>query len=131
LRSIFDEPHHGIEIPEPILWRMKAMQCEGVGEDWVSKLQAMVSAKVSDAELKEAHKLFPHDTPQTKEEYYYRQLFESYFPNCEHVPQTWENGCRAGGAEWESTAYTREGLTDVSRLTHELQDKHGDQQNFA
>lgn len=27
------------EIPEEVLWRQKAMQCEGVGEGWVAKLQ--------------------------------------------------------------------------------------------
>ena len=35
-------------------------------------------------------------------------------------------GCRAGGAAWEtSDTYTREGLVDVNRLTHGLQNKGG------
>lgn len=123
LRKMFDRPHHGIEIPKPVLWRMKAMQCEGIGEDWVSILQRKISEKVSDAALAEAHKRWEFETPQTKEEYFYRELFDSYFPNCEKVPTMWQDGCRAGGAEWKSTAYTREGLQDVSRLTHTLQKK--------
>mmetsp|Transcript_16961 Transcript_16961/g.34348 ORF Transcript_16961/g.34348 Transcript_16961/m.34348 type:complete len:612 (-) Transcript_16961:73-1908(-) len=123
LRHMFDRPHDGITIPKPVLWRMKAMQCEGIGEDWVSILQRKVSEKVSDAAMAEASKRFPHETPQTKEEYFYRELFDNYFPNCEKVPQMWEGGYRAGGAEWKSTAYTREGLKEVGRLTHALQGK--------
>mmetsp|Transcript_33802 Transcript_33802/g.54416 ORF Transcript_33802/g.54416 Transcript_33802/m.54416 type:complete len:615 (-) Transcript_33802:169-2013(-) len=123
LRRIFEPSHHGITIPEPILWRMKAMQCEGVGENWVSVLQSRLNEKVSDAALKEAKDRWPFETPQTKEEYYYREVFESHYPNCERVPKTWEGGFRAGGAEWKSDAYTREGLVDPSRLTHSLQSK--------
>ena len=122
LRRMFEREHDGCVIPEPVLWRMKAMQCEGVGEGWVAKLQAHVSSKVTDAQMAEAAARYPHDTPQTKEEYYYRTVFEKNFPGCEHVPTLWEGGCRAGGAEWQSDAYTREGLADVSRLTHALQD---------
>ena len=43
---------------------------------------------------------------------------------CDAVPTLWDGGCRAGGAEWESASYTREGLADVSRLTHSLQGKY-------
>ncbi len=127
LRKLFEPKRNGITIPKPILWRMKAMQCEGVGEDWVSVLQRKLAEKVSDSAMAEAHLRFPHDTPQTKEEYYYRELFESYYPRCEHVPTAWEGGFRAGGAAWKSDAYTREGLADVSRLTHSLQAKAGSQ----
>ena len=41
----------GVEIPRDVLWRAKAMQCEGIGENWVATLQAALSARVSDAEL--------------------------------------------------------------------------------
>ena len=38
-------------IPEDVLWRTKAMQCEGVGTDWVRQLQDMCAARVSDADF--------------------------------------------------------------------------------
>ena len=124
LRRAFERTHGGVTIPQPLLWRAKAMQCEGVGEDWVSQLQAAVSARVTDAQLADALTRFPHSTPVTKEEYYYRHLFNSHYPGCDAVPTLWDGGCRAGGAEWDSASYTREGLADVSRLTHSLQGKY-------
>mmetsp|Transcript_1277 Transcript_1277/g.2329 ORF Transcript_1277/g.2329 Transcript_1277/m.2329 type:complete len:693 (+) Transcript_1277:161-2239(+) len=110
------------EIPEEVLWRQKAMQCEGVGEGWVAKLQRHCESMVSDADFAMAAARFPHDTPHTKEEYYYRDIFESYFPGLDRFTYTWEGGCRAGGASWKSEKYTRTGLVDVSALSHGLQE---------
>lgn len=124
LRKLFDEPNgNGHEIPHPVLWRAKAMQCEGVGEDWVSMLQRKVSAEVSDAEMDNAHILFPLNTPHTKEEFYYRRIFEEHYAGMAHVINPWEGGCRAGGAAWESESYTREGLANTNLLTHAFQKK--------
>jgi len=122
LRELFEGPNeNGNSIPKPILWRAKAMQCEGVGEDWVSILQRRVSTFVSDAEMDEAHITFPINTPQTKEELYYRRIYDENFHGLEHVVKLWEGGGRAMGAEWKSDMYTREGLKDPSVLTHSLQ----------
>jgi len=122
LRELFEGPNeNGDSIPRPILWRAKAMQCEGVGEDWVSILQRRVSTLVSDAEMDEAHITFPINTPQTKEELYYRRIYDENFHGLEHVVKLWEGGGRAMGAEWKSDMYTREGLKDPSVLTHSLQ----------
>jgi len=122
LRELFEEPNaNGDSIPKPVLWRAKAMQCEGVGEDWVSILQRRVSSLVSDAEMDEAHLTYPINTPQTKEELYYRRIYDENFNGLEHVVKLWEGGGRAMGAEWKSDMYTREGLKNVGLLTHSLQ----------
>ena len=122
LRQLFQGPNaNGNSIPKPILWRAKAMQCEGVGEDWVSILQRRVSSLVSDAEMAEAAILYPIDTPQTKEELYYRRIFDEYYHGMEHTVKLWEGGGRAMGAEWKSDMYTREGLKNVNLLSHSLQ----------
>lgn len=122
LREVFEKPNaNGDSIPEPVLWRAKAMQCEGVGEDWVSILQKQVSALVSDDEMEQAQTKYPINTPQTKEELYYRRIFDEHFHGMEHVVKLWEGGGRAMGAEWKSDMYTREGLKDVNLLTHSLQ----------
>jgi asparagine synthase (glutamine-hydrolysing) len=109
------------EIPEEILWRQKAMQCEGVGEGWVAKLQAHCEKMVPDEIFAKAASRFPYDTPVSKEEYFYRDIFESYFAGMDKFTHVWEGGCRAGGATWKSEKYTRAGLADVSGLSHGLQ----------
>jgi asparagine synthase (glutamine-hydrolysing) len=124
LRKLFAvENGNGHTIPHDLLWRAKAMQCEGVGEDWVSQLQRRVSAKITDAELAAARIEYPLNTPQTKEELYYRRVFEDYYPGMAHVIHPWEGGCRAAGAAWKSSAYTREGLVNPNMLTHAFQKK--------
>lgn len=126
LRDLFKGTNsNGHSIPSPILWRAKAMQCEGVGEDWVSLLQRRVASEVSDAEMHNAATTYPLNTPQTKEELYYRRLFEEHYHGMAHVVNPWEGGCRAAGASWESEAYTREGLGNTNLLTHAFQKKSG------
>mmetsp|Transcript_59754 Transcript_59754/g.146665 ORF Transcript_59754/g.146665 Transcript_59754/m.146665 type:complete len:1189 (-) Transcript_59754:1054-4620(-) len=122
LRELFEGPNeNGHSIPTPVLWRAKAMQCEGVGEDWVSILQRRVSSLVSDAEMAEAHLTYPINTPHTKEELYYRRIYDENFHGLEHVVKLWDGGGRAMGAAWKSDMYTREGLRDVNLLSHALQ----------
>lgn len=137
LRELFEGPNsNGDKIPTPVLWRAKAMQCEGVGEDWVSILQRRVSSLVSDAEMAEAHINYPINTPQTKEELYYRRIYDENFHGMEHVVKLWEGGGRAMGAEWKSDMYTREGLKNTNILSHSLQQKRafstgGARRNFS
>jgi hypothetical protein len=126
LRELFAGPNaNGDSIPKPILWRAKAMQCEGVGEDWVSILQRKISTLVSDAEMDEAHLNYPLNTPHTKEELYYRRIYDEHYHGMEHVVKLWEGGGRAMGAEWKSGMYTREGLADTNLLTHSMQQARG------
>ncbi|XP_014670913.1 PREDICTED: asparagine synthetase [glutamine-hydrolyzing]-like [Priapulus caudatus] len=49
---------------------------------WLRHLQkAPLRAKVSDKEMAEAAEKYPLNTPTTKEACYYRQIFESYYPD--------------------------------------------------
>merc|ERR1719414_1828573 len=68
------------EVPPEVLWRTKAMQCEGVGKTWVKQLQKMCEDAVSDEEWAKAAETFPENTPQSKEEYLYRKIFDKHFP---------------------------------------------------
>lgn len=107
-------------IPHELLYRTKAMQCEGVGMDWVSILQQDINSKMSDEHLETAKAKYIINPPHSKEECFYRDLFEEYFPGQDHFVHVWEGGCRAGGASWKSDKYTRAGLCDTDSLKHGL-----------
>jgi len=103
-------------MPSEVLWRTKAMQCEGIGMTWVAELQSRCNKQVSDEEFADRANAYPINTPHTKEELYYRRIFEKYYKGMDKFVHVWEGGCRAGGAAWQNEAYTREGLKDVKQL---------------
>lgn len=67
-------------LPESICWRQKEQFSDGVGYGWIDALKAHAEARVSDAELAAASHRYRHNTPASKEAFYYRSLFESLFP---------------------------------------------------
>jgi len=67
-------------LPEEILWRQKEQFSDGVGYRWIDTLKSVAEQKVSDELFKAAKFRFPEGTPTTKEAYYYREIFESHFP---------------------------------------------------
>ena len=64
-----------------ICWRQKEQFSDGVGYSWIDTLKEMTAQKVSDAEFAQRAKRFPVNTPVTKEEYYYREIFSNLFPS--------------------------------------------------
>jgi len=66
-------------MPTEVLWRTKAMQCEGIGMTWVTELQHRCNKMVSDDEFERKAEIFPINTPHTKEEMYYRMIFEKHY----------------------------------------------------
>ncbi|GHF92970.1 asparagine synthase B [Thalassotalea marina] len=67
-------------LPEEILWRQKEQFSDGVGYSWIDGLKAHVEEQVTDQQLENAKFRFPHNTPDTKEAYFYRAIFEEHFP---------------------------------------------------
>jgi len=67
-------------LPEEILWRQKEQFSDGVGYSWIDGLKEHVEAQVSDQQLANAKFKFPVNTPETKEAYFYRAIFEEHFP---------------------------------------------------
>jgi len=83
LRKAFDttdNPKEEPYLPANILWRQKEQFSDGVGYSWIDSLKAEAEHKVSDQEFELRATRWPEDTPQTKEAYWYRELFELYFP---------------------------------------------------
>jgi asparagine synthase (glutamine-hydrolysing) len=68
-------------LPESVLWRQKEQFSDGVGYSWIDSLKELVSKEVSDNDLKNASNVFPLNTPQNKEEFYYRSIFNDHFPS--------------------------------------------------
>jgi asparagine synthase (glutamine-hydrolysing) len=72
-------------IPDEILWRQKEQFSDGVGYAWINGLKATAERDISDGLLKGAAERFPVKTPETKEAYLYRQIFEHHFPSATAV----------------------------------------------
>lgn len=90
IRQAFD----GLDIiPQEVLWRPKEAFSDGVASKKKSlfqHLQEFIDPLVSDQQLKTAAEKYPFNTPQTKEAYYYREIFAELYPNCEHfTPYMW------------------------------------------
>ena len=76
LRKAFED-----YLPESVAWRQKEQFSDGVGYNWIDTLRKLTSAQVSDEQMARVNERFPVNPPMTKEEYYYRSLFEKQFPS--------------------------------------------------
>ena len=68
-------------LPESVTWRQKEQFSDGVGYSWIDTLREITATAVSDEQMEHAAERFPINTPQNKEEYYYRSIFEEHFPS--------------------------------------------------
>ena len=68
-------------LPESVAWRQKEQFSDGVGYSWIDTLKEVVELAVTDEQMSNAHYRFPLQTPQNKEEFYYRSIFEEHFPS--------------------------------------------------
>ena len=68
-------------LPKEILWRQKEQFSDGVGYSWINELKRVTEELIDEKQFSEASKRFPINTPQNKEEYFYREIFESHFPS--------------------------------------------------
>ena len=67
-------------LPEVVLKRQKEQFSDGVGYGWIDALKEHAASRVSDQDMENAHYRFGHNTPDTKEGYLYRSIFEGHFP---------------------------------------------------
>ena len=66
-------------LPDEVLWRQKEQFSDGVGYGWIDGLRDRAESRVSDADLAGASERFAIGTPDTKEAYHYRQIFDELF----------------------------------------------------
>lgn len=81
LREAFAE---GDVLPPAILWRDKAAFSDAVGHSMVDALKAMAESKYSDDEFRQKAATYTHCPPISKEALWYRELFESFYPQQSH-----------------------------------------------
>lgn len=75
LREAFDS-----KLLEDVLWRQKEQFSDGVGYGWIDSIKDYVENQITDEQLKDAENKFPINTPNSKEAYFYRTIFDEYFP---------------------------------------------------
>lgn len=80
IRKAFDDKETPY-LPDNILWRQKEQFSDGVGYSWIDSLRDRAQNEVSDEQFATAAQRWPVDTPDTKEAFWYRSLFDELFPN--------------------------------------------------
>ncbi len=68
-------------LPKEVAWRQKEQFSDGVGYSWIDTLKELTNKQISDDEMANAKYRFPINPPMSKEEYYYRTIFEEHFPS--------------------------------------------------
>ena len=100
LRKAFED-----YLPEEVAWRQKEQFSDGVGYSWIDTLKELTSQQVTDEQMSHAAERFPINPPMTKEEYYYRSIFEEHVPSqtaAQTVPSEKSVACSTAIAlEWD------------------------------
>ncbi|KAF8522237.1 hypothetical protein BU17DRAFT_75295 [Hysterangium stoloniferum] len=83
IRKAFDVSHDGEKpyLPRSILWRQKEQFSDGVGYSWIDGIKDHAAEVVSDEAFAKRNETYPIDTPDTKEGYFIREIFEGLFPS--------------------------------------------------
>ena len=87
-------------LPDEILWRQKEQFSDSITYRWIDTLKADTDKEVMENRpiaYKNAKLLYPYNTPQTTEAFYYRQIFENLFPKCENTVKCWYPNTRWKG----------------------------------
>ena len=94
-------------LPESVAWRQKEQFSDGVGYSWIDTLKQITAEAVSDEQIAHAAERFPINPPMNKEEYYYRSIFEEYFPSesaARSVPSVPSVACSSAEAlAWDAS----------------------------
>lgn len=106
LRKAFED-----YLPESVAWRQKEQFSDGVGYSWIDSLREMAEKKVSDKQMSRAAERFPINPPMSKEEYWYRTMFEEHYPSAsaaKTVPSVPSVACSSAVAlEWDASFKNR------------------------
>jgi len=105
-------------LPQNILWRKKEAFSDGVSSterSWYEIIQDNIDSKYTDEEFNQLSSKYTVNTPTTKEQLYYRELFNSYYPEKDEIiPYFWmPKYCNATDSSARSlSVYTSDNSTD-------------------
>lgn len=106
LRQAFED-----YLPQSVAWRQKEQFSDGVGYSWIDSLRETADKKVTDKQMEHASERFPINPPMSKEEYWYRTMFEEHFPSASAahtVPSVPSVACSTATAlEWDASFKNR------------------------
>lgn len=116
LRSTFDvldESGRPKYLPDELLWRQKEQFSDGVGYNWIDKLKEVANKEVSEYMLSLSMFRYPYNTPQNKEEYYYRTIFDELFMGmgCKYTVQKW-----IPRTDWKGVGYDPSGRAQGTHI---------------
>ena len=110
-------------LPEEIAWRQKEQFSDGVGYSWIDKLKEVVNKEVSDDLYNESKYKFPINPPLSKEEYYYRNIFHSFFNSdaaASSVPSEPSVACSSETAlKWDPSFQGKNDPSGRAIMSHE------------
>jgi len=87
-------------LPDEILWRQKEQFSDSITYRWIDTLKADTEKHVIENSLvayNHRELMYPYNTPQTYEAFYYRQIFEKLYPNREKTVKCWYPNTRWKG----------------------------------
>ncbi|MBK5719742.1 asparagine synthase B [Dysgonomonas sp. Marseille-P4677] len=106
LRQAFED-----YLPQSVAWRQKEQFSDGVGYNWIDSLRETANKKITDKQMEHASERFPINPPMSKEEYWYRTMFEEHFPSAsasQTVPSVPSIACSTATAlEWDASFKNR------------------------
>jgi asparagine synthase (glutamine-hydrolysing) len=92
LRKSFEVMDNNL-LPTEVLWRTKEAFSDGVSsvqKSWYEIIQEHLEDKYTEQDLNESKIKYQHNPPQTKEQLYYREIFEKYYAsNGNVIPYFW------------------------------------------
>jgi asparagine synthase (glutamine-hydrolysing) len=81
-------------LPKELAWRVKTAFSDGVSNSekpWYMIIKEYMDTKYSDEEFILLSNKYSHNKPYDKESLYYREIYESYYPNTSHIiPYFWK-----------------------------------------
>jgi len=95
LRDAFTTDIKDEYLPKKLLWRTKHAMSDSTStgkNSWKDFLKEYTKKQIDVKRFKMRNELYPHFTPQTEEEFFYRETFAKYYPDnvcAKTIPHKW------------------------------------------